>query len=355
MDQFRGYTVAGMFLVNFIGSFVVIPAIFKHHKVYCSYADTIMPQFFFAVGYAYRLTYLRRREKYGVTAAWRHSISRNLGLLLVGLIMYHLDGGVESWADLKNLGLSGFLSHSFRSSIFQTLVHIAITSLWILPVIGASPLVRILFMTVSGLAHLGLSQMFYYQWALSNGAIDGGPLGFMTWTIPTLVGSLVYDGMVNRGPRRTLNLAVPWALVLMVGGYGLSCLTAVRHSLTSGAGSWLAAPPFFPPIHPQDIWTMSQKTGSLSYLVFSAGFSLAVYALFIVLSDLGRFQLGLFRTLGQNALAGYILHGWVKEPISPFVPRDAPLGYVLSAFLVFFLLTWFIMKYLEKRGLYLRL
>ena len=60
LDQFRGYTVLGMFFVNFVGHFHAIPAIFKHHNTYCSYADTIMPQFFFAVGFAYRLT-LRRR------------------------------------------------------------------------------------------------------------------------------------------------------------------------------------------------------------------------------------------------------------------------------------------------------
>ena len=52
LDQFRGYTVAGMLLVNFIGGFHEVGAIWKHHNTYCSYADTIMPQFFFAVGFA---------------------------------------------------------------------------------------------------------------------------------------------------------------------------------------------------------------------------------------------------------------------------------------------------------------
>ena len=60
LDQFRGYTVAGMLLVNFIGGFREVGAIWKHHNTYCSYADTIMPQFFFAVGFAMRLTFLRR-------------------------------------------------------------------------------------------------------------------------------------------------------------------------------------------------------------------------------------------------------------------------------------------------------
>ena len=79
LDQFRGYTVAGMFLVNFIGGFAVIKAdfpILKHHNTYCSYADTIMPQFFFAVGYSYRLALLRRRDQVGAWAAYRRTAKR---------------------------------------------------------------------------------------------------------------------------------------------------------------------------------------------------------------------------------------------------------------------------------------
>ena len=69
LDQFRGYTVVGMLLVNFIGGYQVVPAVLKHRNTYCSYADTIMPQFFFAVGFAYRLTFLRRLETVGTRAA----------------------------------------------------------------------------------------------------------------------------------------------------------------------------------------------------------------------------------------------------------------------------------------------
>ena len=70
LDQFRGYTVLGMFFVNFVGSFAAIPAIFKHHNTYCSYADTIMPHFFFAVGFAYRMTLLRRLVADGAWSAY---------------------------------------------------------------------------------------------------------------------------------------------------------------------------------------------------------------------------------------------------------------------------------------------
>ena len=104
LDQFRGYTVVGMLFVNFLGGYQVVPAVFKHHNTYCSYADTIMPQFFFAVGFAYRLTFLRRLAHGGLLAAAAAALKRNLGLILLGFVLYHLDGHVQSWAELAKAG-----------------------------------------------------------------------------------------------------------------------------------------------------------------------------------------------------------------------------------------------------------
>ena len=114
-----------------------MPAVFKHHNTYCSYADTIMPQFFFAVGLC-----LSPDVPAAAGDPWRlaqpsapPSIARS-ALFLLGFVLYHLDGSVKSWAELRELGLAGFLAQAFRRELFQTLVHIAITSIWILPVIA---------------------------------------------------------------------------------------------------------------------------------------------------------------------------------------------------------------------------
>lgn len=255
LDQFRGYTVAGMLLVNFVGGYHVVPAIFKHHNTYCSYADTIMPQFFFAVGFAYRLTFLRRLRTAGFSAAAAAVIKRNLGLILIGFVLYHLDGRVAKWAELEHLGVTGFFAQAFRRDIFQTLVHIAITSVWILPVIAAGTATRVVFMVASAAFHLWLSHLFYFDWAWKTPVIDGGQLGFLTWSIPTLVGSLAYDAVAldgrAEGPDVIRRLMI-WSVVLMALGYGVSCL-----------GGSLAPPPFEPPAasHAVDLWTMSHARG----------------------------------------------------------------------------------------------
>ena len=240
LDQFRGYTVAGMLLVNFIGGFQAVGAIWKHHNTYCSYADTIMPQFFFAVGFALRLTFLRRLKTLGVWPATRAAVARNLGLILLGFVIYHLDGQVKSWEELQHLGLRGFLAQAFNRELFQTLVHIALASLWVLPVIAAGTTTRVAFLIASAALHLALSRWFYFQYAWGLPVIDGGPLGFLTWSIPLLVGSLAFDVVAGNPGKPDRSNPVPQLLagsiVLMGMGYLLSCL-----------GGSYAPPPFVEP------------------------------------------------------------------------------------------------------------
>ena len=52
-------------------------------------------------------------------------------------MIYHLDGEVKSWAELQRPGGGGFFAEAFQRELFQTLVHIALASLWVMPVIAA--------------------------------------------------------------------------------------------------------------------------------------------------------------------------------------------------------------------------
>lgn len=407
LDQFRGYTVAGMLLVNFIGGYGAVIALaptLKHYNTHCSYADTIMPQFFFAVGFAFRLTMLKRLERDGAATATWQAVKRALGLLLIGAVIYHLDGGAKTWEELTRKGWSGFMREAFERNVFQTLVHIGITSLWVLPVIGLGAGARIGYILFSVLLHVAAShptlypqtwgtflipwlgwEKSYYEWVMTRPGIDGGPLGFLTWTVPMLVGSLAYDAMAARSGKAPLGKFLFWSLVLMVLGYGLSCLKTVdptpgvrwEHIFTKAAEPHddkvkrvppalepsppvqgqlaLVEPPFMRPHGPINVWTMSQRSGSVSYLVFATGFSLAVFVLFIIVCDHWGVQLGLFRTFGQNALAAYIIHDLVDNLVQPWVPKDSRWWFALIGFGLFFGISYLFTRYLEKNGIFLRL
>ena len=90
MDQFRGYTVAGMFLVNFVGGLALFPEVLKHHNghLYLSYADSIMSSFMFAAGFSYRPVAFRRLEQLGAARAYMHFLFRSLALVLISLMIY---------------------------------------------------------------------------------------------------------------------------------------------------------------------------------------------------------------------------------------------------------------------------
>jgi hypothetical protein len=131
-----------MFLVNFVGSYDAVATflpILKHHHTHVSYADTIMPQFFLAVGFAYRMTFLRRLEKEGAAAAYWHATKRILGLLVVAFVVHTLGSGVANWEQFRSGQVWSAVAAGLKREYFQTLTHIAVTSLWVMPVIAARP------------------------------------------------------------------------------------------------------------------------------------------------------------------------------------------------------------------------
>ena len=144
----------------------------------------------------------------------------------------------------------------------------------------------------------------------------------------------------------------------MLLGYGISCLNRITPPNSGSVTNWsslLLEPPFVAPTQPVNIWTMSQRAGSVSYLMFGAGFALAVYALFVLACDVWPLRVGIFRTLGTNALAGYIIHDLVNAAIKPFAPKDSPLWFVFAACGVSLLICYLFLRSLEKQRLFLKL
>src|SRR5579872_2327296 len=124
MDQFRGYTVAGMFLVNFLGGYAAIHPVLKHNNNYFSYADSIMPSFMFAVGFSFRLTYLRRRAQSSrAHTIWTY-VRRSLALVFFSLLMYGFGGHFKEWPEFDRMPaeFEPFRAKPPQSKSFELLV-----------------------------------------------------------------------------------------------------------------------------------------------------------------------------------------------------------------------------------------
>lgn len=395
LDQFRGFTVAGMIVVNYLGSFALTHAVLKHHNTYFSYADTIMPAFHFAVGYALRLTLLKRIARQGKGPAYLHIVKRCLGLVLLSTVLELSTGGLryKSWSALQQTGLWGALAGPLKCELWETLAIIGVTSLWVLPVTAAGPWVRIAFLVFSTTLHLLLSGLFYFHFLYARpnsldafwGAtdvrgLDGGPFGFLAWAVPQLAGSLAYDAVnSNSGKRAALRLFC-WSALLMGTGYGLSCLSTyyprtqpatTNESEIVVAGSpvvpdWsggtrlsIAVPPFVqPPAQEQrqlNFWLMSKRAVTLPFNLFSTGLCLALFAAFVLIADMGQWRVGLFQTFGRNALATYIIHEVVGNAVGSYAPPDSPLSWVMVTFALYAGITYLFVRHLERNGIYLRL
>jgi hypothetical protein len=66
-------------------------------------------------------------------------------------------------------------------------------------------------------------------------------------------------------------------------------------------------------------------------------------------------RLGIFTTLGTNALAGYIIHGLVDDAMKPYTPKDSPAWFVVLAVVVFLGVCYLFIRYLGKNRIFLRL
>ncbi len=223
MDQFRGYTVAGMILVNFVGGLEAVPAVMRHHNTYFSYADSIMPSFLFAAGFSYRLSMLRRVARLGPLRAYGHAILRGLGLVLVSLMMYGFNQEFSSWKEVSPESVVEFVAKLIKANLWEVLAIIGVAQVLLLPVITASFRVRLLTIVAMMAVHVALSYAFNFQfvygqpnwmdahWGAAGASCwDGGMFGLLPWGAIMLAGTLAYDVVVSHSPGRAARRLLGW-------------------------------------------------------------------------------------------------------------------------------------------------
>jgi predicted acyltransferase len=418
LDQFRGYTVAGMFVVNYLGHFKNIPNQLQHNQVWFSYADTIMPSFLFISGVSYRLSLKRRLERDPAPKVYAHALARGLALILLSLVMYGAEDldAFRKWSDFSPGRVRDFFMSTLKANLWEVLAIIGACQILLLPIVNTRPRVRIAALVALPVLHAALSSHFNYNFVYGRAnpldgffgvanqrAWDGGCFGLLMWSVPMLAGTLVWDLQSSRSPGKAAALLLVGGLVVMLLGYALSAparlweLTpaddpSLVHSLAQTPvlppseraqvrtwEQWLPPAPFtdpgiltlgdvtIPRTDPLEFkspakagilanyWIMDKRVTTASFTFFALGFAITLYALFIVLCDLGPLSVPVFRTFGTNPLTAYVIHYMVAASVHTIAPDDSPSWWCWTTFALFFLITWILVRGLEKQRIYIKL
>lgn len=390
IDQFRGFTVLMMFAVNFLHGRKSVSALVQHNENWVSLADWIMPAFLLLVGMAFRLTWPKRVQMLGKRQAALRVVRRSLALIGVSLVAYGVGATFGSWKDWNAESSGEFVAALLKARLWEVLAIIGASQLLVLPVIGKSTRFRLGVAGVFMLVHLVVSELFNVRFVMAQSnlldaywgaakvrAWDGGFFGILSWSAIALIGTVAMDGMRRLSSRRMVKVAVLSGLVAMVVGWGLSSLSTfydVPEDQVPGPSkvalhpvlptsfeqglSWGNAP--FTPIPPPErrqinYWMMSKRLVSVPFVFFTIGCSLVLLGCFVLTCDCYHKELSIFRILGANALAAYLIHYVLLQSLEPLFPKDAPLWFTLSGLVIFIAILLVIMRGLERQKLYLRL
>ena len=238
LDQYRGYAIFGMLLVNFFGHYhtkwiaalhtawlkAPLLAIFgvqlEHHSEYMTYADTIAPIFMFVVGIGMRLSWLRRVQKVEPAVA-RKAMAKRYGLLV--LIAFAIYTGWV-WDALMNIGLAGLAALLIIDKKWSVRIAYAL---------GLVALYQIIFFYTSygewllRMGHYG--KEIPYPWEtiflplredLLDCQINGGLIGFWSWGFMLIFGTIAYDIMATQNRQKIFTGLIGFGLVLTIAGFG---------------------------------------------------------------------------------------------------------------------------------------
>ena len=330
LDQFRGFTVLAMFVVNFVHGREAVPRIFQHNENWFSLADWIMPGFLFAVGMSFRLTWQKRVTKMSARTAAFGYVRRSFILILISLMAFGFGAEYSSWGEWSAGGLREFVAALLKARMWEVLAIIGASQLLILPMVGKDTRFRAAALVVLLVSHAALSQWFNVHFVLAKPNVldafwgaanvrawDGGFFGVINWAAIILAGTIAYDWLAEGPSVRAIRRFTTVGCCCMIVAYALSCLSTlydlpdgrsdgipavaespVIPSATQGSLT-LAESPFTPvatPDHRQvNYWMMSKRLVTLPFVLFAVGFIFSLLAAFVYGCDCRQAEWFLWR------------------------------------------------------------
>ena len=337
IDQLRGYAIFGMLLVNAGGFFHLkgLTEQLSHHRDYFTYADTIAPLFVFVVGMGMRLSWLRRAEKAGHSAT-RWAMARRFTVLV--LVAFALYAG-WLWDALMDIGLAGLLAlflidkaPAIRAAaafvyvgIYQAFVHFTVYGPWIMRMEGHR--------SIGGEETPLLVKLIPQHGELFDVALNGGPLGPLSWCMMLLFGSIAYDVLRTGDEKKFMGACAGLGVGLCALGYALHL-------------EWPGV---------KEAWPISAYHMTAPFPLWATGLCFLQLLAFYLICDKLGFEIPTFTAVGMNPLFLYILQSLALDVMGNFKPETMPLGIGVVGFALFYgafaVLAW----WMKKEAIYIKI
>jgi predicted acyltransferase len=311
IDNFRGFTIILMVIVNYLSGINCIPGFLKHAAdVGLTITDLIAPAFIFAIGLTYKLSFDRRAILYGLSKTYYHFSLRFLAFIGIGAFF---TAGAAIVSPGEAAGAWG-----------------------VLQAIGAAGLITLVLIKQNMFIRLaaGLLLLVAYQLMLDNfwliavrSSAQGGLQGVISWGALLLISTALADLFHKQ----------KWHNIV----YALSSVAVLAAGLLSSF-----------------LFVVSKHRVSLSYVLISVGASAIAFFLFDSFSRLTKIKLSLLEWWGKNPLLLYLIHmvllGVTFIPGSEVWYADAPLWSAILQVTGFFFILCLIAWRLYSKKIYLK-
>ena len=299
IDQFRGFAILLMVLVNYLSRIQRVPPWLKHASgAGLTVVDLIGPLFMLAIGLTFRQSWQLRLDRDGRKETVLHFIRRFLALIGIGMLT----------------------PRGYSWGLFQT--------------IGGASLITLLVIQLPSLGRLGIGGVLLggYQ-ALSDrvwmGQVTGTSSwceieGTLGWAAMLILASVLADWFY--GQPREHRYFLLGSITFLGLGIGLS--------------AWIE---------------VSQYFVSASYVLITLGVSGVLFLGFHMLTEKLNLRLPLLIAWGKNPLTLYLLHYWIwvyafLYPESSAWHIQAPLWLIILQGCGFVGVLGLIAWYLDRRG-----
>jgi predicted acyltransferase len=315
IDDFRGWAIFSMILVNYLGMFESMPWQFKHHDYGMSFADTVAPLFMFVVGMGLRHSFQRRIASASLVAACAHVLRRCVVLILIGMVLYgpSPDNWRYWWDALVDIGFAGILALPFMWG--NTAVRASAAAFYLAAY-------QIIY-----------SAAGYGAWTMEN-SIDGGPLGVLSWTAILLFGTIAFDLIATRNNKRIFWGCIFWGVLLCAAGWLLKI-------------EW-------PGMKAE--WPFSQRGMSIPYPLYATGLCFLLYLPFYYVCDVKGYRIPHLAVLGLNPLVIYVVQQALMDIHDTFiVSQNASVPLALFGFATFYLVCYAVARKLYNDGIVIKI